>query len=300
MKKTFERLAIGASMAIGLGAIATTPANAVSITGVNIGGTAPSDYWVYDANNVNTFLVPSTPANAQKVLDGNATKPTGNVELAASSETAGFNFNKYTTLEGKIGGKDITLSSLTASDWFNTGSGLNYNYGANNLATRWFKDFLAKAGQASSPLAGLAYSNFFNLKGFQRTSDPNISYVNQDDITGLIKIGLAGHLDLKAYYASDPLFGQFAQLLPNKFQASEVVKYTYDGKTDFLYSFSATPTGLTVTGGSDTLSHNGNYEVTIKGVPPKTVPEPTTIVGILVVAGFGITMKKSARTIQKG
>lgn len=299
MKKTFERLAIGASMAIGLGAIATTPANAASITDVKIGGTAPSDYWVYDANNVNTFLIPSTPANAQKVLDGDATKPTGNVELAANSETPQFNFNKYTTLEGKIGGKDITLSSLTASDWFNTGSGLNYNYGANNLATKWFKDFLAKAGQAGSPLSGLAYSSFFNLKGFQRTSDPNISYVNQDDITGLIKIGLAGHLDLKTYYANDPQLGQFAKLLPDKFQASEAVKYTYNGETGFLYSFSATPTGLTVTGGLDTLSHNGNYEVTIQGVPPKDVPEPMTIVGTLVAAGFGVAMKKRARTLQK-
>ncbi len=123
-------------------------------------------------------------------------------------------------------------------------------------------------------------------------SDPNISYVNQDDTTGEIKIGLAGHYNLKDYYA--PLLGSFGNFLKNGFQASEVVKVTYNDKTDFLYSFSATASGLTNSSGfgADGKSHSGNYEVSIQGVPPTAVPEPSIILGLLGVAGVFATQRK--------
>ncbi|MBD2524335.1 MULTISPECIES: NF038130 family PEP-CTERM protein [unclassified Nostoc] len=293
MKMTFQKLVIGASMAIGVSAIATVPAQAGTLTGATIAGTAASDYLVYDVSGNSTVLVSNTPINVQKVLDGNAANPTGNVELRASSEAAGFDFNKNTTLTGQIGGQSITLSSLTATDWFSTGSGLSTSYGANNFANTWFNQFYDAAGLGASFIPrSQAFTAFLGINGFQRSSDPNISYVNQNDTTGDIKIGLAGHYNLKDYYA--PLLGSLGNLLKNGFQASEVVKVTYNGKTNLLYSFSATESGLSNNSGpgADGKSHSGNYEVTIQGVPPAAVPEPSVMLGLLGVAGVFATQRK--------
>lgn len=295
-------------MAIGVSALATVPAQAGTLTAAGISGTAASDYLVYDVEGNSTKVVDKTLANVRKVLDGNAANPTGNVELRSSSEQVGFDFTKNTTLTGQIGGKSITLSSLTATDWFSTASGLSTTYGANNFANTWFNQFYDAAGLASNEsaiklaqklptytpssfLRQQAFNTFFNINGFQRSSDPNISYVNQNDTTGEIKIGLAGHYNLKDYYA--PLLGTLGNFLKDGFQASEVVKVTYNDKTDFLYSFSATASGLTNSSGAgaDGKSHSGNYEVSIKGVPPVAVPEPSIILGLLGVAGVFATQR---------
>ncbi|WP_245245972.1 NF038130 family PEP-CTERM protein [Nostoc sp. ATCC 53789] len=290
---TFQKLVIGASMAIGVSAIATVPAQAGTLTGATIGGTEASDYLVYDVQGNSTISVDKTSANVQKVLDGNAANPTGNVELRASSEAVGFDFNKNTALTGQIGGQSITLSSLTATDWFSTGSGLSTSYGVNNFANTWFNQFYDAAGLGASFIPrSQAFTAFLGINGFQRSSDPNISYVNQNDTTGDIKIGLAGHYNLKDYYA--PLLGSLGNLLKNGFQASEVVKVTYNGKTNLLYSFSATESGLSNNSGpgADGKSHSGNYEVTIQGVPPAAVPEPSVMLGLLGVAGVFATQRK--------
>ncbi|MEH2161575.1 MAG: NF038130 family PEP-CTERM protein [Nostoc sp.] len=294
MKMTFQKLVIGASMAIGVSAIATVPAQAGTLSSATLGGTATSDYSVYDVQGSSTKLVQQPSANdVQKVLDGDAGNPTGNVELRASSEQSGFDFTKNTTLTGQIGDQSITLSSLTATDWFSTGSVLDTSYGASNFANTWFNQFYDAAGLGASLIPrSQAFNAFLSINGFQRSSDPNISYVNQNDTTGEIKIGLAGHYNLKDYYA--PLLGNLGNLLKNGFQASEVVKVTYNNKTDFLYSFFATASGLTnsVGLGADGNSHSGNYEVSIKGVPPAAVPEPSVIIGLLGVAGVFATQRK--------
>ncbi|MDZ8225353.1 NF038130 family PEP-CTERM protein [Nostoc sp. ChiVER01] len=288
MKRTFQKLLIGASMAIGVSTLATVPAQAGTLTDATIGGTAATDYLVYDSNATNTFTVANTSENVQKVLNGDAASPTGNVELAASSEQAGFDFTKNTTLTGTIGGKTLTLSSLTSDDWFGAGQ-TTTTYGLNNLANTWFNQALSSNGITSPLLTTFGYTqqtlfnSFLTKGGFQRFSDPNISYVNQDDTSGLISIGLAGHFD------AAPLLG----LPSNPFfplQASEIVKYTYDGKTDYLYGFKATKSGLVEI--SDKISHSGNYEVTIKGVPPAAVPEPSVMLGLLGVAGVFATQRK--------
>lgn len=50
-----------------------------------------------------------------------------------------------------------------------------------------------------------------------------------------------------------------------------------------MFSFNATKSKLTEKG--DGISHSGNYEVTIDGIPPKAVPEPSVMLGLLGVAG---------------
>jgi hypothetical protein len=292
MKILLKGLSAGGLSLASWGALSTSSAIAASINVTSIGGSAPTDYLVYDANAVNTFAVLSSLANVQNVLDGDATKPTGNVELRAKSEQAGFDFTKNTTLEGTIGGKSIILSSLTESDWFSTGSGSSKAYGANNLATTWFNALLTAAGQGGANLVvrTKAYNLFLSssVKGFERTSDPNISYVNQDDATGVIKIGLAGHFNLVDAYAP-----AFASIFPSV-QASEVVKYTYDNsQTGYLYSFNATKSGLV--SNDLTNSHNGNYEVTFQGAKP--VPVPAAFVGIAVAGVIGAAKLKRQRKV---
>ncbi|HYW21881.1 MAG TPA: NF038130 family PEP-CTERM protein [Nodularia sp. (in: cyanobacteria)] len=290
MKKIFQPLMIASVMAVGVSAIATSPAQAAGLINATIGGTNPTDYLVYDANNTNTFLVPSTLANVQKVLDGNAANPTGNVELAASSEQAGFDFTKNTTLEGTINGKNLILSSLVESDWTSLYKNTGLTFGE-----YWFNQALSAnsfGNLVGTPTGQALFTNFVANGGYQRFSDPNIAYVNQDDVNSPISVGLAGVLN-----ARDLLFNtvppQFQPLLDqvSTIQASEIYKFTYEGQTDLLFSFVATPSGLVTLDG--TMSHDGIYDpIIIPGVPPTSVPEPSVMLGMLGVAGIFATQRK--------
>ncbi|MGD1913224.1 MAG: NF038130 family PEP-CTERM protein [Rivularia sp. (in: cyanobacteria)] len=305
MKRAAKKLLIATSIAAGMGGIFTAPALAGSFTNSTISIGGADDYLVYDSNGTNTFL--DNSADLQTVLDGNAANPGGNVELAAKSEKDEFDFTKNTTLKGKIGGKDITLSSLTKEDWDTTNdSGMSFG-------ERWFNEALIANGfetllqTPSFIIKGIfgvddLFSVFESEVGLERFSDPNISYVNQD-ITGEISIGLAGHYDAK----SIPLLENLLAVAdgfrdPSKrgtaIQVSEVVKVTYDEKTDFLYSFEATETGLTDK--DDGFSHNGNYEVTLKGKNvdfsrAAAVPEPSVMLGLLSVAGIFVSKRREKK-----
>jgi hypothetical protein len=176
--------------------IAIAPAHAESIKNVTIGGTAASDYILYDSNATNTFANPN--ANLQTLIGGTAANPTGNVELAASSEKAGFDFTKNTSLNGTIGGRSISISSLTESDWASSSE----KYGKKTFGQYWFDSALTAYG-LSSMVGTTVGTNFFNAfknnGGFQRFSDPNISYVSQD-ANNVINIGLAGHYDASSLF----------------------------------------------------------------------------------------------------
>jgi hypothetical protein len=321
MKRTFQTLAIGASIAIGMSAIVTNSAQAApvspspssSLTNATITGT---DYIKYNSNGTNTFV--DANADLSTILTGDSSSPTGNVELFANSEKGSLSptstatvtqrfqalgsflvYNKATTLSGELNGKQISVSSLTATDWFGASTvqsvlsslatattntqrqlAVNTLYNADNLATKWFSQTLSTYGMTANQTL---FNQFLLAGGFQRFSDPNISYINQNNSTGEIKIGLAGHYDAAS------LLGLIPD--PNKpIQASEFVKVSYNGGADqILYSYKATASGLVSNDG--TKSHNGNYEVSIQGVPvktpdPQSVPEPSVVLGMLGVAGI--------------
>ncbi len=278
------------ALVVGFSTLYSHPSQAAAITGATVSGTAP--YVVYGVNGTNTVVIANTTSNIQLALGGNATSPTGNVELASNSETTGFNFSTVANLNGLIGGQSITLSSLTFTDWFGNGSTAYQMSSPTNLATRWFNAFIQKAGYGfaiGTSTAANFYNQFLSSGGFQATSDPNIAYVNQDDSTGLMRIGLAGYYDLKAAYASNPKFSTFASLLPNGFQASEVVKYRYNGKTSYLYGFVATRSGFTNT------VHSGNYEVTFQGIKPTTTSTTTFATASFASANFATANFATAR-----
>ncbi|MGF1494967.1 MAG: NF038130 family PEP-CTERM protein [Microcoleaceae cyanobacterium] len=306
MTGMIQKLFIGASVAVGVGTMATAPALA---NGFSVSG---SDYYLYDVDGSETYLNPNAELN--QVLQGNSSNPGGNIELFASSES---NPNAFyaapVSITGEVGGQNLTLSSLNAVDWF--GASMDMSYGANNLANRWFGEFwnsaishVSSQGFIGSAAAGMLASNaqdgyaaFLGAGGFQASSDPNISYVGVDGED--INVGLAGHLNLGNVYG-DMLAGllpanyawasPYVPMLMDGFQASEVVKYSYNGVTDYLFGFEATDSNLTER--SDGTSHNGNYEVTIAGVvEPAAVPEPSTILGLTAVSGLLAATRRKAR-----
>jgi hypothetical protein len=306
MTTFLQKALITTLLASGMSAIALAPAHANGIKNVSIGGTAATDYLLYDANATETFVNPS--ATLQSILSGDKNSPTGNIELAASSEKAGFDFSKATTLNGTIGGRSIAISSMTASDWNSSYKGTTTTFGE-----AWFNQaissngFAAKSATFTSLFGTSLFSIFKDNGGFQRFSDPNISYVNQNT-AGDISIGLAGHYNANVllmqsvdqYISNNKslsnnrkflLNGLKTQLSTAKIQASEVLKYEYNGLTDYAFSFEATESKLTERG--DKLSHTGNYEVVIKGPEAiKHVPEPGVLLSLAGISGVAAMKRR--------
>lgn len=226
---------------------ASLSAIAVPLTVGNITGSAT--IWSSCGAGLVCEDLSPTLAEAQAVLDG-----IGNVEL-----------NKYgaapaTTMTGTfgVGGATITLSSLVKADWTANGNELAMDY----IQDAWLSLFSAPLTNAQLATGA---AQLIGLNLWKSLSDPNVSYVNNDG--GVVHIGLDGLLDATTFL--DGLaFGITGNHLPTGVvaQASEVVKVTYNGETDYLYGFHATPTGYTA---ADGQSFGGNYEVTI--------PEPAAL-----------------------
>ncbi|MEQ9548157.1 MAG: NF038130 family PEP-CTERM protein [Coleofasciculus sp. G3-WIS-01] len=323
MKTNIQKLLVGASVAMGVSAIATNPALAASLTNPKVTGVKGVDYLIYeyvpnpDLTATTDFTKLNNDADLETVLQGSCSvggafipsnsckkgEPGGNVELFANSERLSLdeflNYNTVTSLTGDIGDKSITLSSLTATDWF--GEDLNTSYKAKNLANEWFEAALGFYG-IDDQLLGFAnmliptipnnkaslFNEFRDKGGFQRFSDPNIAYIDMNDTTGSLEVGLAGHfnaVDLIFDGLTDQQKNLLSVFLQGKpVQAAELVKIDYDGETSYHYSFSAAESGLIEQG--DMISHTGLYDPELPtNVEVEKVPEPSFILGSLLAAG---------------
>jgi hypothetical protein len=296
MASLVQKILIGASVVAGM----TTVSGAPALAQWTVEGTDVIKYEAVDTNSDGT--VDATQANSAADVNAILQKmdgtPGGNIELFAGSETVqydeweddSYNFDFWNatggaSITGEVNGKSLTLSSLNADDWFTTDDGeFDDYYGANTLATRWFDRLMNAAGYKELGYNDryVAYEMFYGGYGFEKTSDPNISYI--DSGSNGIEIGLAGHLDLGNVYGS-----MFADV-----QASEVVKVEYDGEVNYLWSFEAVASGLTAA--DDGTSHNGLYKVTVPGSEMASVPEPSTMLGLMAVGGlFAASKRKSAK-----
>ena len=193
--------------------------------------------------------------NVKGILIDN--KP-GNVELGSFLAPT-----LLTTMEVTFaGGSTATFSNPLETDWRANGEALARNY-------------ITAAGNSvgitlTSGELDTATDYFLNkptvlgIEAWRLASDPNIATINLVD--GQIKVGLDGLLNASNFL--NILFaGQVTA--PSNAQASEVVKVTFNGNSQYRYGFSATPTGYATADGS----YNGQYQI----------PEPTT----LLLLGFG-------------
>lgn len=311
MKSNLNKLLFGASILASVSAIATAPASATTFT---LSGSDIIKYEAIDSHNDDGILdttVANPNADINALLQGscsvsayspddecNLGEPGGNLELFASSEKLDLNqflaHDEVTSLEATFDdGRSMTLSSLTAVDWF--GEDLNTGYGANTLANRWFSDALDAYNINDSLLGFLGYSQeslydtFLNSGGFQRFSDANISYVNNNN--GTVDIGLAGHYD-----ATHMLLGAGIGIgtLGSPLQASEVVKVTHNGRTSYAYTFSAADSTLSSNDG--TRSHTGVYNPQFTLDDPVDVPEPSILLGLIGVGGLVAAKRQNKKS----
>ncbi|WP_292741272.1 NF038130 family PEP-CTERM protein [Nostoc sp. JL31] len=180
---TFQKLVIGASMAIGVSGFATAPAHATSFDFNNTG-----EINTYTGGSTGTFINGNaqggTNAAIKALTDNN---PSSNVELWYSSETPGSNVG-FTATKGTY---TATVSSVTANDW-------------NSFGSQWLGDLLSSYTPFQSVWNGFSadskslITSYFPSLGM---GDPNIGgfQFGQD---GGVELKLVGHLDVKTKLAT--------------------------------------------------------------------------------------------------
>ncbi|MEH1986815.1 NF038130 family PEP-CTERM protein [Nostoc sp.] len=180
---TFQKLVIGASMAIGVSGLATAPAQATSFDFNNTG-----EINTYTGGSTGTFINGNaqggTNAAIKALTDNN---PSSNVELWYSSETPGSNVG-FTATKGTY---TATVSSVTANDW-------------NSFGSQWLGDLLSSYTPFQSVWNGFSadskslITSYFPSLGM---GDPNIGgfQFGQD---GGVELKLVGHLDVKTKLAT--------------------------------------------------------------------------------------------------
>ncbi|MEH1828738.1 MAG: NF038130 family PEP-CTERM protein [Nostoc sp.] len=330
MKMNFQKLVIGASMAIGVSALATAPAHATSFSFDNNTG----EINTYTGGSDGTFIRGNaqggTNAAIQALTDND---PTSNVELWYSTENPTSNVG-FTATQGNY---SATVSSVTASDW-------------NNFGSQWVGDLLNTYTPFKSVWNGFSASTKSSITSSFSSlgiGDPNIGGF-QFGQNGGVQLQLVGDLDvktklsatissnlntawsagvgailgkaqasitvsdidakislLKPLSASTTVQAQINLLTSYKdllnFQTtlngyaggigvSEIAKVVTGGQTYYAYSFNPTVSGITAS--DDRLSYSAYYTWNTPGYTPTPVPESSVMLGLLGVAGIFVTQRK--------
>lgn len=300
-------------------------AGTVSLLDSPITGPSSADFAAWKVSGANLTLDNATPLST--ILQGGPvavpgdTNPQGNVELFASSETGAFAStlsggafatHASVSISGSLQSVPISLRSLNGNDWFTTPSSTydtSYAGPSNNdtLARKWFNDFVATHNIETALLGvgltqtvvdaerAVIYNALLATGGFQRISDPNISYVIQDDLTDAVSVGLAGTQEflknqILAYVDNSSVLNDItrpqvkALVLATTIDASELVMINYNGVESPYYSFAAQSVGLTTD--DVTESYNQNFNITFTGIP-----EPASL-SVLAMGALGLMRRR--------
>ena len=242
-----------------------------------------------------------------------------NVELWTSGETVGA----HVGFTANLGSNNIKVESLTKADWAD-----------GKLATAWVNGFLStyapllqSIGLTPTESQKTDIIGYLTNNGFNSAGDPNVGAVTFNDQTGALKVDLVGHLDISGKFVNlsnpnnkspdydrnksgNPLLDNALLALARAslrdkrpLQVSEIAKITFNGNVDYAYSFSAVDSKAIAGDRKDTTSHTGIYTWTKnynQSSPPpteKSVPEPSTLLGLMALGGLIAAQRKVPKKV---
>lgn len=287
-----KKVLIGASLAAGLSAVAGAPAQAL-------------DFTFHGEENIKSYTHQDgnlwVDANDSYLTDNDLTT---NVELWFYGEIVGDNVG-FTATEGD---HTVIVESVTAADWV-------------NFADDWINDLLEVYTQQqpllqsvwdglanlTNPLTGLngqeTVKSYLPLIG---AGDPNIAEFSLD-ATGAVDIQMAGwanlwdkfdaaqanliNLEPEVASAINSFATTFRTLIPD-IEISEIAKVTINDEVHYAYSFDAEDSGFVAK--DDQKSYSGIYSWSKAGVPVASVPEPSTMLGLMAVGGLVAASKRKS------
>jgi hypothetical protein len=272
-----KKVFIGASLAAGLSAVAAAPAQALTI---EFHGEDHIKSYTHQDGNL------WVDADASYLTDGDLTT---NVELWFDGENPLANVG-FTATEGS---HEIKVESVTAADWA-------------IFTDDWLDGLFATYAPMQAVWDGLdlgtqnLFKSYLPLIG---AGDPNIAEFSLDE-TGAVDIQMAGWGNLWTKF--DALKGKvdfitaiqlsliestFRSIIPD-LEVSEIAKVTIDGEVHYAYSFDAEDSGFVAK--DDGMSYSGIYSWSKAGVPVASVPEPSTMLGLMAIGGLVAASKRKS------
>lgn len=262
-----QKVFIGASLAAGLSAVAATPAQALDFT---FHGEDHIKSYTHQDDNL------WVDADASYLTDGLLET---NVELWHHSENPLANVG-FTATEGS---HEVKVESVTAADWA-------------VFADDWLDGLFATYAPIQAVWNELnpLFQNFLKAELLSiGAGDPNIAEFSLDE-TGAVGIQMAGWSNLwdkfDAGTEGAEALESLRQAVPT-LQVSEIAKVTIDGQVRYAYSFEAEESGFVAK--DDGKSYSGIFSWNDPGMV--SVPEASTILGLIVVGGLIVASKRKSR-----
>lgn len=279
MFNTMKKIAMGASVVAGVSVLGA-PAFAGTLTGVSTTG----DVRVFEQINAGQVQLSGSNGSAA-IIDALGSK--GSVELDDNIDY-GWGNETASTLTANFTDGSIMFGSVGAADWV---GGLATSW-TNGIYSAYTAQFNGLGINSGSTLLGHIQANplLANKNIFQRLSDPNIQSVSSNN--GEFSFELAGHNTFASglqMAVNDPLYGIFSSM-----RASEVVKYSLDGGSnwDYAYSFGENSYASGVVDAGDGFSFTRNYQFTVGTPNVVDVPEPSTLLGLAAIGGLVAAAKR--------
>jgi hypothetical protein len=280
MFNTMKKIAMGASVVAGVSVLGA-PAFAGTLTGVSTTG----DVRVFEQINAGEVELSGSNGSAA-IID--ALGSAGSVELDDNIDY-GWGNETPSTLTANFTDGSIMFGSVGQADWFGNGLATSWTNGIYSAYSPVFNGLGITSGSAL--LGNIQANPLLSSKNvFQRLSDPNIQSVSSNN--GEYSFELAGHDNFASGLqmpVNDPLYGVFSSM-----RASEVVKYSLDGGTnwDYAYSFGENSYASGVVDAGDGFSFTRNYQFTVGTPNPVDVPEPSALLGLAAIGGLVVAAKR--------